>query len=345
MGMAVYNGARTLAASIRSVLDESFGDFELLLVDDGSTDESLAMIATFDDPRIIVLRNDGNQGLVATRNRIVSEARGEYVAWLDQDDLSEPRRMATQVAYLDAHPQAAICGGQTAMLVEQPDGTYSRVRERFPTAPAAIRAAMLFMNPIACNTVMMRRSMFAREPFRAAFGNSLDYDLWSRASDDLTVTNLPVVLGSYRVHSGQTSQGSALARMNRHALDVQSELAERALGMQWTAHDQDTHALATTFPVIIDDEARLPEIADWLQVLRHANSTAVDRGLPGFSFVDFDIALARQWTTVCLGARAALGARSATRWTIRGMHRIGLPMRAGVASTRAGIVRRLNRRG
>ena len=344
MGMAVYNGERTIAESMRSVLSEAFTDFEFLLVDDGSTDASLTVIGQFDDPRIRVLRNDGNQGLVATRNRIAREARGTYLAWLDQDDLSDPQRMATQVDHLERNPMTAVCGGQTAMLVEQRTGGYVRRVERFPTDHATIRAAMLFLNPIACNTVMMRRAVFPAEPFRAAFGNSLDYDLWSRASDTMTVVNLPVVLGSYRVHGGQTSQGAALDRMNRHALDVQAELAERALGMQWNEHQRGMHACATTAPIVVSDEVRLSDIAEWLCELRIANESAKERGFSGFDARCFETALARQWTTVCLAARATLGTRTAARWALSGKHRIGFSARAGIASTRDGLIRRARRR-
>ena len=345
LGMAVYNGEATIAESMRSVLQESFPALELLLVDDGSTDGSLDVIQTFADPRIRLLRNDGNKGLVATRNRIVHEARGRYIAWLDQDDLSEPNRLATQVAFLDSHPEVVICGGQTAMLVEQGPGQFARRVERFPTSTQQVRASLLFLNPLACNTVMMRRAPFADSPpFRPEFGNSLDYDLWSRASDTMPVLNLPVVLGSYRVHAGQTSQGAALERMNRHALQVQTELAERALGMAWTDEQQAIHAQATIAPVVIENAAQVTAVAAWFRQLRTANASAAQRGLPGFDGPAFDEAIARQWTTVCLAAQRALGSTSAGRLAITGARQMGLPPARVLASMRAGFARRMSRR-
>lgn len=343
VGMAVYNGAATIAESIRSVLDESFTDIELLLVDDGSTDDSCAVIESFTDPRLRLLRNDGNQGLVATRNRIVREARGRYLAWLDQDDLSAADRMQTQVAYLDSHPQVALCAGWTAMLVGEATNP-SRSIERYPQSAQAIRATMLFLNPIACNTVMMRQEpLRGAEPFRTSFGNSLDYDLWSRMSDTLEIVNLPKVLGSYRIHAGQTSQGAALARMNRHALDVQIELAERAMALRMSTADEEVHGRATTAPLEIDDADLLASIADWFTRLRAANGAAQTGR--SFDRRSFDQALTRQWTTVCLAARRSLGSTVAARAALSGARRIGLPASAVLASVREGVARRQGRAG
>ena len=345
VGMAVYNGATTIADSIRSVLAETYPDFELLLVDDGSTDESCTVIDGFDDPRIRLLRNEGNLGLVATRNRIVHQARGEFIAWLDQDDLSAPDRMATQVAYLDRHPAVAVCGGQTALLVQHGDGRVTRTIERFPTSPHAIRAAMPFLNPIACNTVMMRRAPFSgTDPFRPAFGNSLDYDLWSRAGDTMLVVNLPGVLGSYRIHAGQTSQGAALERMNRHALDVQVELLHRILDLDITEDQRTLHRQATTAPVDVANGEDVQGIAEWFAGIRRANATVRASGLAGFDPSALDAALARQWTTVTLAAQRSLGRGHAARLAHAGARRIGLPMGALLASGAAGLGRRMRRR-
>jgi hypothetical protein len=341
VGMAVYRGEAYIAEAINSVLAETFQDWELVLVNDATPDNSVDVIRTFGDPRIRLLENDTNQGLVAVRNRIMIEAHGTYLAWLDQDDLTLPSRLGTQVAYLDANPEVAMCGSWTQMRYEALDGSVTMTTERLPQRHEQIRAAMVFLNPIACNTVMMRRSAFAERElmFRAEFGNTLDYDMWSNASDTMRVCNLPQALAAYRVHASQTSQGAALDRMNDHALQVQVDLIGRALGIAMNTDECATHRSATIAPVVISNLDQLEGIACWFGRLKAANDS---RG--SFDRREFDQALARQWTTVVLAASRSSASRTATlRQGLAGAREIGLPVTAVVASAGAGVTRRLAR--
>src|SRR5690242_18871494 len=97
---AVYNSKRFISRTLNSILGQSFSDFEYILVDDGSTDDSAAIIESVGDPRVRLLRNDRNQRLVYTRNRAITAASGEFIAITDHDDVSLPTRLAEQVAYL-----------------------------------------------------------------------------------------------------------------------------------------------------------------------------------------------------------------------------------------------------
>ena len=299
VGMAVYNGEEYIREAIASVQAETFGDWELLAVSDCSPDRSVGIIRELGDPRIRIIENESNLGLVGVRNLIMGEARGRYVAWLDQDDLTTPARLASQVRFLEDNPDYSMCGGWTSTRIEHGDGTTEHVTQRLPTSHDKIRAALMFLNPIACNTATMRREDFLSRDlsFRPAFGNSLDYDLWSNASDTLKVCNLPTVLGVYRVHGNQTSQGAALERMNSHAMEIQAELAARALGIDMTAEDRHWHRLATISPAIVAEPDDLDRVATWFRRLQAANASkgALDTAL-------FDQALARQWTTVIRGA-------------------------------------------
>ncbi len=341
VGVAVYNGEDFIAEALTSILEGTYRNWELLVVNDRSPDRSVDIIRSFTDPRIRLVENEVNLGLVGVRNRILQESQGDYIAWLDQDDLAFPDRLATQVSFLETHPDYALCGAWTAMRIVADDGSSIDRPARFPESYAALRAALMFLNPIACNTVMMRRSAFADRglAFREEFGNSLDYDLWSRASDHMPVCNIPRVLGAYRVHPGQTSQGAALERMNAHALQIQSELADRALRITMTVEDRRLHALATVSPIAITDPDDLPRIARWFALLRQANqeSRAFDRAL-------FDQAISRQWTTVTLGARRTLGTAAAGWASLAGLRTIELSLKDVASSTAEGVRRRLARR-
>ena len=110
--MSVYNGGRYLADSIRSILDQSFGDFEFLIVDDASSDGSLEIIEEFacNDKRIVILRNECNLGLTRSLNLGLDRARGKYIARQDADDISLPKRLEKQWEFLEANHEIGVMG-------------------------------------------------------------------------------------------------------------------------------------------------------------------------------------------------------------------------------------------
>ena len=337
IGMPVYGGERHLRASIQSVINQSFPDWELILLDDCSPDHSVDVINTFEDERIRLLRNSSNQGLVAARNRIMDESRGEFLAWLDQDDLAFPDRIKTQIHFLERHPHISVCGSFTETHVEQP-GIPSHIRsEAFPTGHHQIRAALPFLNPVACNTVTMRLKHLHERGlrFRPQFGNSLDYDMWSQASDSLILDNIPRPLGVYRVHPQQTSRGAALGVMNQQAIRVQVELIERSLQIPISDDQRSLHASATIAPLDIHDAGHLADVAAWFASLRQANLYH-----QAFDIQSFDEMLVRQWCTCLLAARPTMNQASFARAAARGIRRIHPKTRPAIRSLLSGIRRR-----
>lgn len=314
VGMAVFNGEKYLEAAIRSVLTQDFKDWELLIVDDGSSDSSMDIVKRLKDPRLRTVRNDSNEGLVAVRNRILQQARGSFVAWLDQDDLAASDRLSTQVDFLQRNEHVSLCGSVTRVLVHS-DGLPDRTAiPGLPLKHRAIRAQLPFINPIACNTVMLRVADFEQQGlyFRTEFGNSLDYDLWSRASDRLLFRNLPTTLGTYRIHREQTSQGTALSSMNEYALRVQIEIIGRALGLSITDAQVETHRAATIAPLKIADLQQLTDIAEWFSVLQIAN-----KDQRGFDARAFNHAVIQQWLTVIRAASYHVSHPKLARYLMR----------------------------
>jgi hypothetical protein len=200
--MPVYNGERYVRAAIDSILAQSFRDFELVIVNDGSTDGRAPVIASYPDPRIVYVSNPVNTGLASVRNKGLDIARGEYIAWLDCDDISSPERLKRQVDLLDANPLIGLCG----TWVKTIDGATEDVW-RYPTDPEFLRARMLFDDPLATSSIMMRAACVRERGLRFDLDNPLaeDYDLWERISRDWGVTNIPEVLTLYRIHPMQTS--------------------------------------------------------------------------------------------------------------------------------------------
>ena len=202
--LAVHDGEDYLRPALASVLGQTVGDLELLVVDDGSTDSTPTILSGLDDTRLRVLRNDERLGLAASLNRGLDEARGTYVARLDADDVAMPRRLERQLARLRARPVPAVVGSAVMDL----DGGTTRTLHAMPVGAIPVRWAALFSSPFFHPTVMVDRAVLERHDLRydPTFDESEDYDLWSRLLDVADGDNLPEPLVLYRVHPAQASQ-------------------------------------------------------------------------------------------------------------------------------------------
>jgi glycosyltransferase involved in cell wall biosynthesis len=196
--MAVYNGERHLREAIDSVIAQTHRDFEFVIVDDGSTDRSNEVIASYRDPRVRLVVMDRNVGLSAALNEGLRLANAPLVARQDADDLSEPDRLARQVAAMTARPELALLGTQGVAIDERgnPTGTVRRCVES-----GSVRWFSIFDNPFIHTSVMFRTDV-ARDlgGFNPAYDPfSQDYDLWCRMMERHAVGNLPDKLVRYRV--------------------------------------------------------------------------------------------------------------------------------------------------
>ena len=238
--LPVYNGLPYLHAAISSILSQSFDDFELIVIDDGSVDGSASVLDDFDDQRIRFLRQ-ANQGLARTLNHGIHLARGTYVARQDQDDLSHPDRLALQVAHMEAH-QDCVLLGSWAQIME-----VDRLVERFhrhPVDEPTLRYQLLFNNPFVHSSVLLRRSAFhqvggyttdpARQPPE-------DYELWSRLSRIGSVANVGQVLLVYREIPGSMSRVGPSPFRSR-LITISAENIAAAAGLP--SDDPSVHAIA-----------------------------------------------------------------------------------------------------
>lgn len=202
--MPAYNAARFLRDAIDSVLAQTLADFECLIVDDGSTDETAAIAeeAARADPRVRVAAR-AHQGLVAALNEGCELAAAPYIARLDADDIAFPDRLERQVAFLDGHPQVALLGGGMRTVNEDGDRLGDYVP---PLEHALIVPRMADYNCFHHSSVMFRKSAWRQlGGYRAAVIHAEDYDLWLRMSENYEVRGLTWLMGCYRVHSDQIS--------------------------------------------------------------------------------------------------------------------------------------------
>ncbi len=203
--MPVYNCESYLGEALGSILSQSHRDLELLAIDDGSNDRSAEMLAACRDPRLRVHRHEKNRGIIATLNEGLDLAEGEYVARMDGDDVAFPERLARQVAYLDAHPDVAVLGGEVVNM-----GTDTHTW-RVPRDPASVRARLFFSSALAHAAVMLRHDFLRREGLRydPAYLHAEDYALWVAVADRGQVANLPKKVLRVRMHPASTSHRNA----------------------------------------------------------------------------------------------------------------------------------------
>jgi glycosyltransferase involved in cell wall biosynthesis len=203
--LAVCNGEPFLGDAIRSVLGQTFRDFELLVIDDASNDGSPATLAAFGDPRLRVVRNEENLGLTRSLNVGLALTESEYVARLDADDLSLPGRLERQVAFLDAHPEAGVVAAQ-GIPIDVRGRRLFRVgwwhREwRRPRDGAALDWYRMFDTPFIHSSVMFRRALVRDElgGYDESFLLSQDAELWMRAARRVRLANLDTPLVAMRI--------------------------------------------------------------------------------------------------------------------------------------------------
>jgi glycosyltransferase involved in cell wall biosynthesis len=336
--MPVWNGAAYLGAALDSLCAQTFSDFELLVVDDGSTDATPAILKEYArrDRRIRVT-HEAHAGQAGALNRGLELAKGTYIARMDADDLALPQRLAVQVAFMDAHPDVGLCGTWVT-----PIGASRRRSWRVPTHDADIRCRMLFESTFLHSSVMLRRADFIQQGLRyeAAYEPAEDYALWVRCAQQshFRLANIPRPLIWTRLHD---------ARMSHQFADVQMANARRLrseqlawLGLSPSAAQLALHeaiAAAGSLRYLVRDPATptfITEAEAWLQTLRAANER-LDR----HPRVAFARTLANRWARIC--ARSA--STGVSPWLLywrSSLARAALPTwRATVVLTGASLLR------
>lgn len=252
-----------LRASIESVLNQTFSDFEFIIVDDGSTANDCEIIESYDDPRILLLRNGTNRGLPYSLNRGIEAATGKYLMRMDSDDISLPFRMYEQYEYMESHPDIDILG-----IMAWKFGSKSGIMGAGIIAQE-MNIMMFFKNRLIHPGVMIRKAFLVEHNLRynEDFKRSQDYELWSRAMKYGKIALLPKVAIKYRVHEKQASAANADDQKRMcYAIccNMLSELAIDLTQEQYEMH----YALMNGKPV--DD---VNGLIKWAKTLITANKT------------------------------------------------------------------------
>lgn len=201
--MPAYNSEKFIAQAIQSILDQTYSNFELCIINDGSTDNTAAVIEQFNDPRIIKINHSKNRGLVETRNALIELARGQYIAYLDNDDIAFPDRLEKQVAFLEAG-RADLCSGAYETYNEE-TGERGKSKERYTDAD--IKALISVYCPLCNPAVMGRAEVFKKFRYKTGNDHAEDYSMWQEiALAGYRLANLKDKLITYRIHPKQISR-------------------------------------------------------------------------------------------------------------------------------------------
>jgi len=208
VAMVVCNVERFLGEAIESILDQTFGDFEFVIVDFGSTDKSKDIISSYvTKDRRIKFHEIPHCGLADARNQAFLLAQGQYIAIMDADDISVPQRLAWEVEFLEENPQAGVVGGAVDWVDAAGKSLHSTWAALHPpVGNREILSALRTENPFWQPSVLMRREAFTVVGgYREAFAPAEDYDLWLRISEKFEMANLAQVVLKYRIHPNQVS--------------------------------------------------------------------------------------------------------------------------------------------
>lgn len=296
----VYNRKKYVAESIDSILAQSFTNFELLLIDDGSTDGSVEIMKSYTDPRVRLLCNERNLGIPKTRNNGIQLARGEYIAMLDSDDTALPDRLAKQVAFLDCHKDYVLVGSWAPAMDEK--GPPVKKGKKWFVSSGEVQSWLLFHCTPAQSSIMVRTAILQEYRYREQYVLCEDFDLFVRLARKNKLGKLPDPLVHRRAHTGNITREKAQLAKDKDLEIVSAQLTE--LGMTFTATDLERHWL---FPkkCLTPDREYLTWAEAWLLRLQEANQRALRYPEHSFAWV-----LGEMWFKVCRRALPDIG------WTV-----------------------------
>lgn len=265
----VYNGAQYVSETIESVLSQGLGDFEYVIVNDGSTDDTESILSHYAsiDSRIRVITKT-NEGVASARNTGLRSARGEYLLTIDSDDLCLPGRFKNQYELMEARKDVVVCGSLMKIFGNNFVSTSSQATDN-----DSIRATMLFRPSIANSTSCVRMSYIRKNDilYNDSFVCAEDFDFWARiANDDSALfCNIGFPLVAYRVHQESLTQSKRQAMHNFASIVRKSQLLR--IGLEASNQEIELHSLISDEESIGDRE-QLYSVGEWLHRILRGNA-------------------------------------------------------------------------
>ena len=262
-----FNRSAYLRPAIDSVLGQTLTDLELVVVDDGSSDDTAELLEGIADSRLRVVRHPANRGIAEARNSGLDAAAGKYIAWLDSDDVCRPDRLAVQVRYLEAHPGIALVGGCAGKI--RGDGRRRRGLRVPPFDPDDVRCWLLFKSAFQQSSVMGGAAILKGTPYDASFRVCEDIDVFVRLAASHRLANLPRALVERRMHEGQVSRERREEVCAAQARISAPQLTQ--MGVSFDDQDLLRHAALARVPRSALPREFLDWADEWLERLAQAN--------------------------------------------------------------------------
>lgn len=267
--MTVYNTEKYLEEAVNSILNQSFNDFEFIIIDDGSTDGSLGLLETFTDPRIRLIKSKENLGLIAQSNMALGIAKGEFIARMDSDDISLPERLATQVKFLESNPNIGLCGTYLRYF----DDARSYTKSILPVSHDAIGAFYIFGNSVVHATIMYRKSILDKHklmyPANVRAGGDIAF--LSLFYDHAQFANIPEIFFLCRIRKTSVSRTHNQVQTDTGAQVKVKFLKKLLIEGSTEEIDRYSHQHLQLLAMKINSRQDLMVLMDWINFLTSNN--------------------------------------------------------------------------
>jgi len=291
--MPVYNAERYIFKAIKSILNQTYKNLELIIIEDGSTDQSLKIIESINDERVRLNKNDRNRGIVYSRNKGLSLAKGDYVGMFDADDIAFREKFEEQINFLEKNKDFGMIGSWAKWIDENdkklPGGW------RLKSSPEKIPSIMLFKNYFLQSAVLYRKESISNYTFREGYDILEDYLIWLEITADHKTWNLQKHLVYYRVHSKGVTKRQKEKKEKREKKVFEMEL--KKFGLNPTEKELALHILIRNDDSI-KEISTLSEINNWLLKIIIQNKKVGKYNHKMLIRVVFD-----RWVKVCYKAK------------------------------------------
>lgn len=295
--MSVYNSAPYLREAVDSILMQTLKNFEFIIINDGSTDESLSILKSYNDSRIILIDNGVNKGLIYSLNKGISVARGKYIARMDSDDISLAFRLEKQIQFLEANPQVGVCSCDYTQFNSTSEKSFSSF-----TNHDEIFSFLLFNSSVVHPTLMIRKTILDlnEKCFDENYKHAEDYELWSRLIFMCNFSSVSEQLFKYRLHEHQVTR--IHNTLQQQSADKIRENILKKAGFQFNEEELRVHcALGSSKLITREEDLRL--LGLWLSklIIQNNQLQVIEKNI-------FIRSMHKQWFDACgntnLGIRA-----------------------------------------
>lgn len=295
--MPVYNAERYLQEAIDSIINQTFTDWELIIINDGSTDGSETIIKAYTDKRIRLVNNEQNLKLIKTLNNGIDLCQGEYIARMDADDIAMPDRLQIQVDFMDKHPDY-IMSGTNAIVIDNKGDKTGIIRNLSDSD--LLKINLLFSDPFIHPSMLIRRQILASNRFNEDYKHVEDYELWCRISSSGEITNIGQDLLKYRWHDCNVSVLHSAEQDRLKNRIIREQL--QSLNIEPTENELYSHKI--TFQLYSRGKRqeitadKFEEIEQWFYKLSKQNIVTKK-----YKISDFTAFLWSRWIVLCISQK------------------------------------------